>query len=143
MRNSFGSEIDYLEIDQTYGDIGDLAMNPNDGEIYGVASDGINSFIFSIDISDGSTSTLATLNECHIEGLTFNERGQLFGSTGSMACFAVNSLYEIDIASQSVYLVESFPEADIEAISCCIVGPCPGCQTATTNLHILYYRGKD
>ncbi|NNE25598.1 MAG: hypothetical protein HKN09_02030, partial [Saprospiraceae bacterium] len=124
----FGAGVDYVELSGAFSDVDDLAFNPCTGELYGVStvsSSSTNDVIVKINQATGSMTIVATLNECDIEGLTFNENCELFGSTGTSACQVDGSLYKIDIASETAVYISSFPYTDVEALVCCVAAPPP------------------
>ncbi len=126
----FGANTDYVVLTGALSDVDDLAFNPCSGNLYGVSTvsgSTTNDVIVHINTSTGAMNTVATLNECDIEGLSFNENCELFGSTGSTACQVDGSLYKIDIATQTAVLIGTFPSSndDVEALVCCVSAPDP------------------
>ncbi|MEL6260622.1 MAG: DUF11 domain-containing protein [Cyanobacteria bacterium J06626_6] len=88
--NAFGAGIDYLVIDSEsstpFDDIDDIAFDPITGVLYGIANDGGNGDrLITIDITDGSTTSIGNFGVGDVEGLsTFND-GSLYATTGNNA----------------------------------------------------------
>ncbi|MEE9438290.1 MAG: Ig-like domain-containing protein [Saprospiraceae bacterium] len=132
-KNYFGSGVDYRVIYGPLNDIDDVAFNPSNGQLYGVStvsggSDPDQIIVFDQDhVSEIVVSILET---CDIEGLTFDNFGQLYGSTGYESnCGSIpdNSIISIDYSSNpgNVSLLSTLAIGDTEALACFVSGPEP------------------
>jgi hypothetical protein len=86
-----------------YGGVGawyDIASNPTDGELYGLAYNAGYEKLFSIDKLDGSTAAIGNALGNFINGLTFDSSGTLYASGSSF-------LYTIDLLSGNATSVGS------------------------------------
>ena len=100
IKGPFGShDKEYVAIQAvgSLADITDIAFDPADGQMYGIATDDAgNSRLVKIDRSTGATSDIgatgAGATDPDIQGLSFASDGRLFGVTGSYN----SALYEID-----------------------------------------------
>jgi len=130
----FGVGIDFVELVGALQDVDDIAFNPCTNVLYGVSTvSGATDFdqIVTINTSTGVVTPVATLANCDIEGLTFNNDCDLFGTTGNEDCVTPNSLFSIDIANQTSTLITTFGHSDVEAVVCCVTAPVPLCNNFT------------
>jgi len=138
-KNYFGSGVDYREIVGALQDMDDIAFHPTTNELYGVSTVS-NSTTFDrivlIDQYLGTVSTISNLPTCDIEGLTFNNAGVLYGSSGFEECapYTDNTIYEIDYSNinGSVTAITTLPQEDTESIVCFVsaIEPCNEVVTA-------------
>ncbi len=125
-------DADYVEITGT-GQIDDIAIDPTDGTIYVIAG---GDELFTVARSNSSATWsatsvgVATRNEggtapSDIEGLGFDDSGQLFGSTGNSGSSAQrNRLWSIDKADADATLVGALTVGtDYEALACSFSAP--------------------
>lgn len=135
VEDAFGSGVDYVQIIGALEDMDDIAFNPITYELYGISTvsgESVYDKVVTIDTLDGTTTVIATLNTCDIEGFGFNNTGQLFGTTGTSSCSGSinNSLYAIDLASETATQIEDFEAfstggTDVEACACLVSAPKP------------------
>lgn len=135
VQDAFGSGVDYVQITGALEDMDDIAFNPITHELYGISTvsgESVYDKVVTIDTLDGTTTIVATLNTCDIEGFGFNNTGQLFGTTGTSTCTGSinNSLYIIDLASETATQIEDFEAfstsgTDVEACACLVSAPKP------------------
>jgi subtilisin family serine protease len=93
--NSFGTGVDYVPVQPVGGlaDVNDIAIDPFDGQMFGVASDGSGvSQLVKINKATGETIDVGPLGVDGVQGLSFTSDGRLFGITGGSG----NALYKID-----------------------------------------------
>lgn len=133
----FGANTDYVELTGSLSDIDDIAFNPCTGELFGVStvssSTTDNDQIVKINTTTGALTVVATLDNCDIEGLTFNDNCELYGSTGFIDCISPNSIFKIDVANDTSYLITAYSGGnDIEAVVCCVTAPIPQCDNFTS-----------
>ena len=135
--NYFGPGLDYTVLEGALADIDDIAYHPTDGKLYGVStiSGSTNQDqIVEINQLTGLLTVVSTLPTCDIEGLTFDNNGNLFGSTGRDACLGDDRIYQIDYSTStgSVSLVTTIPSEDVEALVCYVDAeePCKNIESA-------------
>lgn len=125
---------DYVEIGVTAkleADVDDIAFNPFTGALYGIENDGgKNGTLIVINKQTGAISEVGPLvyldNPAEavddMEGLSFFNDGQLYGSTGDRGpdLKDQNRLFTVDPATGKSTLVAPFPTAykDYEALAC-------------------------
>ncbi len=132
--NQFGPGIDYVVVPlvlgvsgQWLGDVDDISFHPATGELYGLLNtNGAGARLERIDVTTGAIEDGEVIRYPipypknpglegqiidDIEGLSFFNTGQLFGSTGTNGPDPIdlNSLFEIDIAAGTGELVGPFP----------------------------------
>ncbi len=132
--NYFGAGIDYREITGALVDIDDLAFHPTDGNLYAVSSvsgANIQDQIAIIDQYSGVATTVSVLSTCDIEGLTFDDNGVMYGSTGfEGTCDGEihNTVYKIDYSVNPGITTSytTMDSIDVEAVVCFVsaVPPC-------------------
>lgn len=125
VQNAFGSGIDYVAVPRitaspAAGDLDDIAVDPNSGQMYGVYNDGASSADYLVTINKltgaRTSQTIITRggsNVLDFEGLGIDSSGQLFGVTGSN-----EALYTIDSTTAVATLQTSLPGRDYEAVDC-------------------------
>jgi len=103
--DALGAGIDYVVISSFsvvgLGDIDDISINPSDGLMYASANDvGTGDRLVRIDVSNGAVTDIPPFGVDDIEGLSFDDSGQLWGTTGTAALPGEqNSLYEISLTT--------------------------------------------
>ena len=131
-KNYFGAGIDYREITGALQDIDDIAFHPTTNELFGVSTVSnadVYDQIVLVDQYFGTVSVISDLPTCDIEGLTFNNSGELYGSTGFEECDNIdNSIYRINYSNAvgTITLITTLPELDPEALACYVaaIEPC-------------------
>ncbi len=94
--DAFGSGIDYVVINSisNHLDIDDIAIDPYDGQMYGIAnSGGAGDRLVKINKLTGVATDVGLLGVDDHEGLSFSNDGQLFGTTGNTGG---DSLYDVN-----------------------------------------------
>ncbi len=141
--DAFGAGKDYVVVNSSNMDIDDIAFSPIDNKLYGVSTvsgSGTNDIIIEIDMNTGMPTTVATLPTCDIEGLTFNNAGEMFGTTGADDCQVANDrgvLYKINTSNSTVERIAQFGHTDVEAVACFVSAPNP-CDNLTDGGQIGY-----
>ncbi|MEL6673483.1 MAG: hypothetical protein AAFR61_14865 [Bacteroidota bacterium] len=133
--HAFGPHQDFLEIEMPGGKmvIDDLAFHPGTGVLYAVANAPYPSRpekLVKINLVNGQISYQATLYTRDdqtaqsfqlrdMEGMSFDERGQLYVSGGSQALPKANALWKVNLADGRATFI-TIPEAssDYEACAC-------------------------
>ncbi len=120
VKDFFGKGISYLPISGASQNIQDIAVNPQDGLIYAIssASGAAVDTIVTIDRGTGVATFVVTTDECDLKGLTFNNKGQLFGSTGTSSCNLDNTIYRIDLVTGLTTIMATLPHNEIAALTC-------------------------
>ena len=136
--NYFGTGVDYREIVGALQDMDDIAFHPTTNELFGVSTvsnTSVHDQLVLIDQYLGTVSTVSNLPTCDIEGLTFNDAGVLYGSTGFEECpgHLANTIYEIDYSNiaGTVTAITTTSVEDTEALVCFVpaVEPCDDVST--------------
>ena len=131
----FGVGIDFVQLVGALEDVDDIAYNPCTDELYGVStvSGSTTDYdqIVLINTTTGVLTVAATLTNCDIEGLTFNNNCELFGTTGYQDCISSNSVFSIDLVNETSTLISTFGHTDVEAVICCVTAPVPTCNNFT------------
>ncbi len=137
-KNYFGNGVDYREIVGALQDMDDIAFHPTTNELFGISTVSNNATFDQLVLIDqylGTVSTISNLPTCDIEGLTFNDAGVLYGSTGYEECpgHLANTIYEIDYSNitGTVTAVTTLSVPDSEALICFVsaVEPCDDVST--------------
>lgn len=113
--DAFGPGVTHLTIQTNAStgsnNVGDITFDPITGELYGTANlGGSNSDqLFSIDITDGSITTVGNLNVNRVEGLAAFNDGSFYASTGNASQPAAdrNQFYGVDKGSGNANLIGS------------------------------------
>ena len=127
--NGNGSgDADYVEITGAGGQIDDIAIDPSDQTIYVIAG---GDELFTVARSDSSSTwsvtSVGTITRTEggsvptdIEGLGFDDSGQLFGSTGNSGAGGQNNrIWSIDKSNADATQVGALSEgSDYEALAC-------------------------
>jgi uncharacterized repeat protein (TIGR01451 family) len=93
--DAFGSGVDYVVINSisNHLDIDDIAIDPDDGQMYGIAnSGGVGDRLVKINKLTGAATDVGLLGVDDHEGLSFSNNGDLFGTTGNTGG---DSLYDV------------------------------------------------
>jgi len=128
---TFGAA-DFVEIKPIggLGDIDDISFDPVNGDLYAVMNDGgSGGKLVKVNKATGATTLIADmrLNTTNaivddIEGLSFFNDGQLYGSTGESGGTNKNKLFKINKATGQATLVGAFDANhdvfDIEGLAC-------------------------
>lgn len=117
--HAFGITLDYVPIGPLPAGsfIDDLAVNPLDGLLYGVASGANESAIVTIDKVTGAVDHIVDLDVQELEGLTFDGSGTMYGIAGS----SNRRVYSIDHATGVAterYRLGVDGNSDYESIDC-------------------------
>ena len=122
--DAFGMGIDYVVITSTLAvmrsDIDDISIDPSDGQMYASANNGgIMDRLVIIDSSTGAVTDVGAFGVGDMEGLSFDDNGQLLGTTGVDGFADSNRLYDINIGTG----VASNPRVldngtDYESVAC-------------------------
>lgn len=125
--DAFGLGIDYVVVPAVngFGDIDDIAIDPETHVMYGIANDGgVGDRLVTIDMTTGQATDLGTIGVNDMEALTFDSFGQLMGATGKDGPVSTrNRLFRIDKdtsladLSNSTPLTENF---DYEGVDCLV-----------------------
>ena len=123
--DAFGAGIDYVVISSFsavgLGDIDDISINPSDGLMYASANDGgTGDRLVRIDVSNGAVTDIAPFGVDDIEGLSFDDSGRLWGTTGTASLAGEqNSLYEISIITGAATNRRALDNgSDYESVAC-------------------------
>ena len=101
--NAFGAGIDYVVVNvvSNHADIDDIAIDAYDGQMYGIAnSGGYDDRLVKINKLTGAATNVGLLGVDDHEGLSFDNSGQLFGTTGTLGG---NSLFYVDKSTGAAY----------------------------------------
>ncbi len=133
--NYFGNGIDYREITGALVDIDDIAFHPTSHELY--AESGISGSSDTLDRIvilnqyTGEATIVSVLPTCDIEGLTFDNEGNLYGTIGNdSGCegSANNTIIKIDYTVNPGVITKysELDHYDVEGAACFIssVEPC-------------------
>ena len=117
--NAFGAGVDYVVMPAVagQGDIDDLAVDPSDGQMYGIANNGgTGDRTVRINKTTGATTDVGVLGVADMEGFGYDAAGTLWGTTGS----GVLGLYEINKTTGAATLRAPFNAVgnDYEAVDC-------------------------
>jgi hypothetical protein len=125
VENAFGPGVDYLVIQPDLGlyDIDDLAIDPVDGQMYGIANNsGSGDRLVKINKFTGVTIDVGSLGVNDMEGLTFDPTGQLLGTTGKDGPASTNNkLFRIDKTTAIANVATAKPLTvayDYEGVDC-------------------------
>ncbi|NQU41231.1 MAG: DUF11 domain-containing protein [Lentisphaerae bacterium] len=94
--DAFGAGVDYVVVNAIAGhdDIDDIAIDPYDGQMYGIAnSGGAGDRLVKINKQTGVATDVGLLGVDDHEGLSFSNDGELFGTTGAVG---TDSLYDVE-----------------------------------------------
>ena len=116
VQDAFGHDIDYVVIDGTgvYETFDDIAISPINGKVYGISNNGSNDQLLEINPLTGAVVVdKAVTGASDIEGLTFDNRGVLYGTSGT-----ADEMYTINPSNGAATLVgEAYLWGeDVEAI---------------------------
>lgn len=113
---------DYVTLPAISGlvDMDDIAVDPYDGQMYGIVNDGgTDDRLVKINKQTGATSDVGPTNIGDIEGLGFHNSGDLHGTTGNNSDAQDNAVYLIDKTTGNATLGFAFPDhGDYEALCC-------------------------
>lgn len=122
---AFGPGVDYVEIAIVAGleDIDDIAIDPNDGQMYGVANEdgtGLGDRLVRIDSLTGAAVDVGAVGVDDLEGLAFYSDGRLFGSSGDASGPGTsNTWFQLDLPSGQATVRVPFPSySDYEGLTC-------------------------
>ena len=123
--DAFGAGVDYIVIDSFsvtgFADIDDISINPSDGLMYASANNGgIGDRLVRIDVATGAVTDIAAFGVDDMEGLSFDDSGQLWGTTGLFAgAGQANSLYEISLITGAAINQRPLDNGtDYESVAC-------------------------
>ncbi len=132
-KNYFGPGVDYRQVVGALQDMDDIAFHPVTNELFGISTVSNSTTYDQIVIIDqylGTVTPISSLPTCDIEGLSFNDAGVLYGSSGFEECspYTDNTVYEIDYSDSvgAVTMITTLSGIDIEALVCFVtaVEPC-------------------
>ncbi len=132
--DGFGKGWDYLIIRGERGitDIADIAVSPVSGRLYGISHSGYRggpNYLVIIDPNTGNTYVVDTLKYegnrlDDVEGLGFNNDGELYATTGGNAGEQANTLFRINLVSAAATKVGQFSHSsDFESCDCMVARP--------------------
>jgi len=123
--DAFGAGIDYVVIASFsvtgFADIDDISINPSSGFMFASANNGgIGDRLVRIDVSTGAVTDIAAFGVDDMEGLSFDDSGQLWGTTGRLlAPGEENSLWEISLTTGAAINRRPLDNgADYESVAC-------------------------
>ena len=123
--DAFGAGIDYVVIVSFsvtgFSDIDDISINPSNGLMFASANNGgAGDRLVRIDVSTGAVTDIAAFGVDDIEGLSFDDSGQLWGTTGSFgAVGGINRLWEISLTTGAAINPRPLDNgADYESVAC-------------------------
>jgi hypothetical protein len=126
--DAFGAGVDYVAIPAigALDDIDDIAIDPIDGQMYGIANDGgVNDELVTINKFTGAIASVGPFNVDDVEGLGFFNDGTLYATTGDNFPPGVDgipdTLYQADKTSGAAAFVRTFTNgSDFEALDCLV-----------------------
>ncbi len=123
--DAFGAGIDYVVIVSFsvtgFADIDDISINPSNGLMFASANNGgAGDRLVRIDVSTGAVTDIAAFGVDDIEGLSFDDSGQLWGTTGTAAAAGQqNTLYEISLTTGAAINPRPLDNGtDYESVAC-------------------------
>ena len=105
--DAFGTGVDYIVVDGVgvFEDVDDIAIDPDNGRMYGVSNDGTGDQIVEINKFTGSVSVVVALQFQDVEGMSYSNDGMFYGSTGSGGTSGSrNRFYLIDLGTGNMTL---------------------------------------
>ncbi len=129
--DTFGVGIDYVAIPVILGleSIDDIAIDPADGQLYGIANDdatGHGDRLVKIDKVTGAISDVGPFGVIDVEGLSFHNDGTLFASTGQNSLFTQRDrLYLVNKSTGAATLIAPLFAGftDYESLACMTEAP--------------------
>jgi uncharacterized repeat protein (TIGR01451 family) len=128
--NGFGTGIGYIVVTDNNPatvwdeDIDDLAINPTDALLYGVAnSGGAGDHLITLDLLTGALTDVGLLTTDDMEGLSFFNDGTLYGTTGNQSSAAADqdTLWRINTSNAVATPIATFvDDGDYEAVACLV-----------------------
>ena len=112
----------------TLDDIDDITIDPEDGQLYGIANQdgGTDDAYVRINRTDGTTNRIGSFNIRDVEGLTAFNDGNIYMTTGNRGLSATNdTFFSVDKASGQANTIDSAPlnvGSDYESVAC-LTGP--------------------
>ena len=123
--NAFGAGIDYVVIASFsvvgLADIDDISIDPSDAQMYASANNGgSGDRLVRIDASTGAVTDVGAFGVADMEGLSFDDSGQLLGTTGSAAPVGErNRLYDINKSTGAATNPRALDNGtDYESVAC-------------------------
>ncbi len=127
--NAFGDGIDYVVIQSAattgFNDIDDITIDPDDGQLYGIANQGSNSNdrYVRINRTDGTTTLIGSFGVRDVEGLTAFNDGNIYMTTGNRGTSATNdTFYRVDPSGTASPVARLNVGFDYESVAC-LTGP--------------------
>ncbi|GJM29095.1 MAG: hypothetical protein DHS20C17_17300 [Cyclobacteriaceae bacterium] len=123
INDAFGTGVDYIVIDGVgvFEDVDDIAIDPDDGRMYGVSNDGTGDQIVEINKFTGSVSVVVSLQFQDVEGMSYSNDGLFYASTGNGGTSASrNRFYLVDLTTGNMTLAYDLVSAggsDIESLA--------------------------
>ena len=123
--DAFGIGIDYVVITSTaavgLGDIDDISVDPSNTVMYASANNGgTGDRLVIVNKFTGAVTDVGPFGVADMEGLSFDDNGQLWGTTGSAGLAAErNSLYEINVSTAAATSPRPLDNgSDYESVAC-------------------------
>jgi hypothetical protein len=126
--DAFGPGVDYVVVDGPglLYDIDDISVSPVTAVMYGSSnSDGAGGLLVQINKNTGAATVVGEFGVDDIEGISYFNDGQLYGSTGKFSTGpdTENKLYVIDETTGAATFIAAFSQFnDYEALGC-LTGP--------------------
>ncbi len=129
--DAFGAGVDYVEISGpgVFSIIEDIAINPRDGQMYGLAREELGNDIFiRINKQDGNSEVVGATGIDILEGLGFDNKGNLFATPGFNTT-PPSRFFSMDLTTgQANSIGEMVTSMDYEACDCQYVNQNPSAQ---------------
>ena len=121
VQDAFGASIDYLIIDGAgvFQTIDDIAISPLTGEMFTVGNDGGSDQLLKISKYTGAISVVGNLSQQDIEGMTYYNAGDFYGTIGSNP----GEFWEIDPGTAAMSNQQVLPCGDPEAVAALVAPP--------------------
>ncbi len=116
--NYFGTNIDYITVTGTGGNIDDVAVDPTTGTLYATQA----TTLYTINTTTGAATSVGAMGVSDMEGMTFSEDGVLYGTTGTGAGASSNSFFSINKATGAATLRTTFSGEGTDFESCECLG---------------------
>ena len=129
--DAFGPGLDYVVISGpgVFSIIEDIAVNPRDGQMYGLArEESGNDRLIRIDKEDGTSEVVGSAGVDILEGLGFDIKGNLYATPGFNTT-PPSRFFQMDLSSgQAIAIGELVTSVDYESCDCIYVNSDPSAQ---------------